>query len=403
MVLEVIGATIGSAVLGAGLNFFGQQQQNDKASADQKDLKKYNEKLDDYNWEQTQAKYDYAVEGLKISKQNALDNIAYQEASLAQQYQNQVAIQDYEFSQSIKAYNKSVAQAGKQFDYNSLAALNAMNQQARANYEAEVGLMFQESNSLLDYFSKTSGLALKESATKQKYLFDTTRNQQRFRSGATKLGVKRQQGRFEARDSTNKAIIAGLKEAGKVRATGGQGRSAARAVMGVMAESGARQSAIAAKLMFAEDDIQVDLQSLEDQLVLDQTIALATKDNALAGINLETGLLDSKKALTDQQFAATKANLAERNKFVKQQILQAKLQADLNAEASMMLKPDALPPIPIPYALPKPVFQEVFKPTKPPETYTAAAAYASPWLAAGSAAVASIPSVVQAFNYKPGG
>ena len=399
--MEPITAVAG-AVLGIGASLFGQKQQNDKASADQKDLKQYNKKIDEYNWEQTQAKYDYAVEGLKIAKQNAADNIAYQEASLAQNYQNAVAIQDFEYGQAVKAYNKSVAQAGKQLDYNSIAALNALNQQAQANYEAEVGLMFDENNSLLDYFSQTSGLALKKNQANQQYLFSQAKNQLGFKSSATKLGAKKSLLRFDAREQTNQAILQGLKESAKIRAGGGQGRSAARAAMGVMAESGARQSAIAAQLMYAEDDVQVDLESLEDQFVMEQTIALATKDNALAGINLETGLLDSKKDLQDQMMAATKLNLAAKNKFVKEQILQAKLQADINAEASMMLMPDALPPIPVPYQLPQPVFQEVFKPTKPPESYTAAAAYSSPWLAAGSAAVQSLPSVVQAFNPKGG-
>lgn len=44
-----------------------------------------------------------------------------------------------------------------------------------------------------------------------------------------------------------------------------------------------------------------------------------------------------------------------------------KLGADLAADAARMLKPEMLPPLPEPLALPRPKYQKVFKPKKPPK------------------------------------
>lgn len=51
-----------------------------------------------------------------------------------------------------------------------------------------------------------------------------------------------------------------------------------------------------------------------------------------------------------------------------------KLGSDLAAEAARMLKPERLPEIPPPLALPRPKYQKVFKPKKPPKPIKGAAA-----------------------------
>ncbi len=395
----VLGAIAG-AVIGGIFGFGQQQQSNNNADKVQRDLKDHNRKVDKYNWDETQRKYDFAVDGLEIRKRNDDRNIAYQEASMQIDYQDRLAIRDYEQSQINRAFQKSAEQRFKQNGFNSVAEQSATRQQLRAHQEAVSELMFDETYSLLDYFGNTTGAHFSKAKQLADASFNEASSKLDYQKSKGSLNIKRNAIRAESQISTQNAIVEGMKAAGKISAAGGQGRSAAKAMIGVLAESGARQSAIANTLMFAENEISLNLGALEDQMILDQTMVLASKNAAINQFNIETSKLDAAKATDSLAFDATRENIDMRNKFVLQQIQQARMQADLEAEAQMMLYPDALPPISAPLALPRPEYQDIFEPTQPPETYTAAAAYSSPWLAGASGAMPYVPGIIDAFNKK---
>ena len=395
-----IGAVIG-AVVGAGASFFGQKSANDSAKKQQKALKKYNKKVDEFNWAETERKYDYAVDGLEITKENNENNITYQEASMALDYGHKMGIRDFEHNQMERAYDKSLSQATKQMSFNEMAEMNAMGQQARANYETNVELLFDENNSLIDYFANTTGLDLKKTEALSQASFQDSKSQLSYQSGKGSLGIKRRSARAKGQQDVQNSILEGMKAAGSIRAAGGQGRSKAKAIQGILAESGARQASIANALMFAEEDINLNLGMLKDQMILDQTMILSARDSAMNSFNLETSTLSAKQSMDQLAYGETRSNIAARDTFVRDQIKQARLQADLNAEASIMLKPEMAPPLPIPYALPRPIYQDIYEPEKPPETYTAAAATSSPWLAGLGSLASSVPGVVSAFNNQP--
>lgn len=378
-------------------NWIFGNDENEQKRRQYEDLKDHNKEMDEYNWEQSERQYKYAVQSQNIGKKNNDNNIAYQEANLKQNYQNSVKIRNYQERQAMREYNKSVSNTAKNLDFNELAAQNALTQQVRANYETKVGLMLDENNTLMDYLSASTGIDLKKNQAEQKAIFDGVRNIQGFKSEAAGLGIKGAALRADGMDKTNQTILQGLKEAAKISAAGGQGRSATRAAMGVLAESGARQTAIATQLMFQEDELAIDLDSLEQAFLLDQTIVAATRENTLMGLNVESSLLDAKRAVEREGEKATRSNASARNKFVRQQIMQAKKQADMEAKARMFLKPEALPPIPKPYQLPRPKYQAVYKPDKPPESYTQAPTYANPWLQGLQGIISAVPAVVTAF------
>ena len=388
----------GAGAVVTGLtSFFGQKSANDSAKKQQKALKKYNKKVDEFNWAETERKYDYAVDGLEITKENNENNITYQEASMALDYGHRMGIRNYEHNQMERAYDKSLSQATKQMSFNEMAEMNAMGQQARANYETNVELLFDENNSLIDYFANTTGLGLKKSEALSQASFKDSKSQLSYQSGTGSLGIKRRSARAKGQQDVQKSILDGMKAAGSVRAAGGQGRSKAKAIQGILAESGARQASIANALMFAEEDIDLNLGMLKDQMILDQTMVLSARDSAMNSFNLETSTLDAKQSMDKLAFSETRGNIAARNIFVQNQIKQARLQADLNAEASIMLKPEIAPPLPVPYALPRPIYQDIYVPEKPPETYTAAAATSSPWLAGLGSLASSVTSIAAPF------
>jgi len=386
------------AVVGGLFGAASQNQANNDAKKAEKKLRQHNKKVDRYNWNETQRKYEFAQDGLEIRKRNDERNIAYQESSMLLDYQDRLAIRDYEQSQLNRAFQKSADQRFKQNGFNSVAEQSATRQQLRAHQEAVSELMFDESYSLLDYFGNTTGAHFSKAKQLADASFNEASSKLEYQKSKGSLNIKRNAIRAESQNSTQNAIVEGMKAAGKISAAGGQGRSAAKAMIGVLSESGARQSAIANTLMFAENEISLNLAALEDEMILDQTMVLASKNAAINQFNIETSKLDAVKAIDTLAFDATRENIDMRNKFVLQQIQQARMQADLDAEAQMMLFPDALPPISAPLALPRPEYQEIYEPEEPPETYTAAAAYSSPWLAGGAAALTYVPSIIDAFN-----
>ena len=54
------------------------------------------------------------------------------------------------------------------------------------------------------------------------------------------------------------------------------------------------------------------------------------------------------------------------DQFTRKQIQMQRLQADIDAEANLLLKPALAPPLPAPIALPRPEFQEIYEPAQGP-------------------------------------
>ena len=104
-----------------------------------------------------------------------------------------------------------------------------------------------------------------------------------------------------------------------------------------MAESNARQGAIIEDLMFGTEKTSQAFMGLNQQFMLDQVGYDFTKDSLMA------------------------SDMSVRN-----QIKAEFLQATIDAENSIALKPEIAPPLPIPFALPRPEFQDIFEPEKPP-------------------------------------
>ena len=136
------------------------------------------------------------------------------------------------------------------------------------------------------------------------------------------------------------------------------GRSAARNIQGIVAETGARQAAIIDELMFNQENTSADFAKLNNQFIIDQV------------------------GLDFSEESAKLSDTAARNK-IKIQALQAAIQA----EASIALKPEIAPPLPKPFALPRAEYAEVFKPGTPPPPMKEVAAQTNLFAAGLSGAV----------------
>ena len=329
---------IGGAAVMGGIGFFGAKDKNSQARSAAKRQNEYNEKVYEFQYGDVDSdelggealrQYDFAVEGLEITKANNEANLQFQEAQSIQRYNYDMGIRQYEYNQAVRAYDQSVSRAVRQQSFNDLAEQAAFIDQDRLYHEQLIDLSLDETQTLFNYGAAVAGAGLKKRAAK-----------------VAAIGTAQQQ------------IVAALKATGATTARGVSGRSAARNIQGILAESGARQAAIVDKLMFDTEASEQELFKMNQQLVMDQVGFEFSRDSAQM------------------------SDVAARTKIKAQA-----LQAAINAEASIALKPEIQPPMPKPFALPRPEYQDVYLPGKPPEPMEQVAMTTNPFLAGLSGAI----------------
>ena len=310
----VWGAIAGAAIGGLS-SVIGGSSKNRQARSAAKRQNKYNKAVYEFQLEEQERKYNYAVEGLEIQKRNDERNLQFEEANLVQKYNYGMGVRQYEYNQALRAYDASVAGALQQQEYNNIAEKFALVDQDRLLHEQLIDLSFDRTETLLEYGQAAAG-----------------------------LGLKQRQARAGAATEAQATRVSALKAQGAAAARGLAGRSAAKNIQGIVAETGARQAAIVDELMFNQENTAIDFAKLNNQFIVDQVALDFSVDSA---------------RFTD---------MSERQK-IKLQSLQAAMQA----AASIAAKPEIAPPLPKPFALPRAEYAEVFKPGTPPPPMKAVA------------------------------
>lgn len=267
---------------------------------------KYNRALEIWKEQKKEKrrKYKYDKQSLKIIKKNTYANLDFQDASNQQEFDYLKAREAFEFARETKAFKRSVEEATQMTQLADLADQQANLQQDRYLFEQEIALDLEEEQTALNY-----------------------------RYAAAGLGVDRRKAKQAAVSDIRKSSIEGLKTRGQAAARGQAGRSAYKSQQSLLAETAAVENEIVNNLFNVNLAIDLDLSQLSDQLIMDKTALKLSRT--------------SLKASDKVQRLAFKRD---------------KLQAYMNAAASIALRPEMGPPIPKPIALPRPEFQEVFKP-----------------------------------------
>ena len=265
---------------------------------------KYNKELYKFQGEELERSYDYAVEGLEIKKANDLANLQFQADSRQQEWNFGMAIRDYEHSQDLRAYEQSKDQYLAQKGFNEVAENFSTLQQDRYLMEQKIALQFDKQETMLAYTAASHGLQLQKKKTKA-----------------------------AAAQQMRDVGISALKAKGQAAASGRGGRSAAKSMNAIMMEADAKEADLIQNLIY--DTAQVDM----DLLVLNQ-----------------------QKLQDDLAASLSESNLMAADAMSRQKIKMARAQADINAEANLMLKPEISPPLPTPLALPLPQYQDVYEP-----------------------------------------
>ena len=304
----MVWGAIAGAVLGGVSSAVGTSSQNAQAQQAADQQNKYNRKVYDFQVKEQGRQYEYAVEGLEITKRNNEANLQFQESTRNQQYDYGMGIRAYEHTQNMRVFDAQVSGAVQQQSFNELATNAALVDQNRLIHEQLLSISFDETGTLLDYGAAAAG-----------------------------LGLRKRQARGAAATQAQATRIETLKATGAAQARGAGGRSAARNIQGMVAEAGARQAAIIDDLMYNLEATDQQLYKMNQQLILDKV-----------------GFEMSRES-------AQMSDMVARYKL-QQQVLQA----TMDAAGRIGLKPEIAPPLPVPLALPRPEYQDVFKPEVPP-------------------------------------
>jgi hypothetical protein len=160
---------------------------------------KYDVKVWDYQFDEANRDYDFQVAGNQIARTNIDNNAVYQEQTALRQYQNELAIRDFDYGNQVRQFNESERIYGLQLGFN--------NQASQVAYEAE-NRRFQEI---------LTGMA------------------------------------FEQQDM----LVKMLQEEGQIQASGASGRSSGKALASAMASYGRNQAIMAESLVSATKENKI--------------------------------------------------------------------------------------------------------------------------------------------------
>lgn len=315
---------------------------NERRRAEDKNYKAAKEQWRIENKRQRE-QYEFAEDNYLNQVQQAEENLRFQEIGLIDSFESQRGMRDFEFDMANRAYDKSVSQASDQKEFNRMAFDVANQEQNVKQKEDLLGVLFDESQTFLDYKANSTGLQMNKMNELIQADFKDAKITSKMAFDMGNLAIDRRKARSESQIETQKSILAGMKAAGEIRARGSGGRSSAKSVLGVMAESGAIQASIANGLMYAEQAMDLGVAQLQDMFILDQTMVVSARDKAINDASFGQSKLDSTNQLDREKISASRESIRNRDAVVRKQIINARKQSDLNAEAAILLKPERLP------------------------------------------------------------
>lgn len=295
---------------------------------------------------------EYNLRAFEVDQQNYFNQRDYQFQIATQNWERGKEIQDFEYSQLMRQYAKSVGIYQQQLNYNDLAAETAyanesaalaglFTKQAFAREDQMMGL--QRALTEISLNRRTTDLEMQSVINRG--TFGITAIQENLKEYTKQTDFKKQS-----------ALVDTLQAQGKneLRQAGGSARKGAQSTMaGFYRGMTELSSALSGKQR------QAALQAAE----LGLETSILTKKLEIQAESLDNAAMS---AIADAQFnmrvldadIASAVAQSERNM---QQISLQRYGADLNAAANLMIKPEQLPYAPAPTLAPERVFIEPMK------------------------------------------
>ena len=340
-----IGAAISGVTAIAG-GIMGSQQaskSNSAAKKAEKEQKKFNKEVAKLTNE-----HNDKLDAADIANEKAMREYGY-ETSM-KNWQRGAEIQDYQYLQTLKEFQKSTTLGNEQLGLNAQGEAQAIAEEQAAISEAFIQQQFQHRQSM--------------DALKQTYVEQNINRQEQYQQ-LQGIRSRKEFGSLEFQNTVDQLMTQGAmaKEAemiknlvseGAILASGQAGGSTAKAVQ-------SNRASLQRGLLALDNELSGKYKQAAIQLA--ELNADASLQEAGVGLNLQRIDAAIKNAENDTQYnlkvmsenMKSTINEAERN--IKQIGLERQI-ADLNTRAGMMLFPERLSYDPVPEMPPEPIFVE---------------------------------------------
>ena len=292
--------SIGSAILG--------KKSADKAASQQnqyvENAYQLNTKQFKYDIQKSFDQWAFAKESVDIQKYNDQLNRDFQNQVRIDEWVDRDRMRIFDYNNQVEAYNMSIERFEKQIDYNSIAEQIALNDTTRVYNEQLISLGFQNEEMQTKLNFETRGMLAQIQGRK------------------AELSVKAQN-----------EVIAGLKAAGSVAASGQVGRSARKNRQEMIAQTGRNQAAIV------------------DAITRDNSAYAFNLEQAYSGFSFGQRQLQQSLKSANAQFEADQ-----------QQISVKRWEADMAAHDRIADTPTLAPQLTKPRTLPTPEYQYPINP-----------------------------------------
>ena len=292
--------SIGSAILG--------KKSADKAASQQNQYVEnahvLNTKQFKYDIQKSFDQWAFAKESVDIQKYNDQLNRDFQNQVRIDEWVDRDRMRIFDYNNQVEAYNMSIERFEKQIDYNSIAEQIALNDTTRVYNEQLISLGFQNEEMQTKLNFETRGMLAQIQGRK------------------AELSVKAQN-----------EVIAGLKAAGSVAASGQVGRSARKNRQEMIAQTGRNQAAIV------------------DAITRDNSAYAFNLEQAYSGFSFGQRQLQQSLKSANAQFEADQ-----------QQISIKRWEADMAAHDRIADTPTLAPQLTKPRTLPTPEYQYPINP-----------------------------------------
>ena len=357
-------------------NLFGSSASNNQSNRAASAQYKRAKELDEFDWESSLRKYEYAKAAVDLQRQTSENVRAYKMGVAEQSWQYQMSMREYEYKNAVDIFNRSERQFTDQLDMNAISSIIAQEEATRSFNEAQISNNFQ-SEAMARDLSKaldTSAFVKADLKRQRNYAIDSA---------------------FNAQENSVKALLG----EGKARSRGA-GRSAAKNVQSVLAASGRQQAQIVQSIANAENQFRIQATSIDSNMLntINQTdLAQAKEDN-----NIDYKRQEYNQGLRELQASMDSAKQAFSANMMK--IDRDRNLADMQAHHNRMLEPSMGPEIPRPLELPRSVFLDPLKPVRGPKPEKRAPQTISSWttFANTAAGVGDAVSTIQTLGKAAG-
>jgi len=369
--------SLAASVFGIGAGIAGANASNKASAKAAKEQFEQAKELDEFDWESTLRKYEYAKTVVDLQRQTSDNVYNYKTELAAQGWQQQMAMREFEYKNSVEAFNRSEEQFEDQRAINTVSSILAQEEATRSFNEAQISMNFQKEGMTRDLYKAldVSAFVKADLERERNYAIGSASIERR----KNELGYQ-----MKAVDSAFKSqenMVASLLGEGQSR-NRGAGRSSGKAVQSVLAQAGRQQAQITQNMADAGKQFQIQARSIDHTMVNainNADLQMAKQDNDIDYKRQEYNQgLRELQASMDSAEAAYSSNLMKINRD--QQA------ADMQAHYNRMIEPSMGPEIPKPIELPKSVFLDPLKPIRGPKPKKNAPQSQSSWTTFANAA-----------------